>query len=99
MRIFLVGCGRLAMHRLDIQATERTLIDIQELSTSTIGSYLNAYFVNGGFAATSDLEGSYVEETPPETVGTLASLYGWTISGSNKSHLARQPPDPTRQMG
>lgn len=60
-------------------ASERTLIDIQELSTSTIGSYLNAYFVNGGFAATSDLEGSYVEETPPETVGTLASLYGWNI--------------------
>ncbi len=60
-------------------ATERTLIDIQELSTSTIGSYLNAYYVNGGFAATSDLEGSYVEETPPETVGTLASLYGWNI--------------------
>ena len=60
-------------------ATERTLIDIQELSTSTIGSYLNAYYVNGGFAATSDLEGSYVEETPLETVGTLASLYGWNI--------------------
>ena len=60
-------------------ASERTLIDIQELSTSTIGSYFNAHFVNGGFAATSDLEGSYVEETPPETVGTLASLYGWNI--------------------
>ena len=58
---------------------ERTLIDIQELSTRTIGSYLNAYFVNGSFAAASDLEGSYVEETPPETVGTLASLYGWNI--------------------
>ena len=60
-------------------ASERTLIDIQQLSTSTIGSYFNAHFVNGGFAATSDLEGSYVEETPPETVGTLASLYGWNI--------------------
>ena len=60
-------------------ATERTLIDIQELSTSTIGSYVNAYFVNGSFAATSDLEGSHVDETLPETVGTLASLYGWNI--------------------
>mgnify|MGYP001210356733 CR=1 FL=1 len=60
-------------------AAEQTLIDIQELSTSTIGSYLNAYFVNGSFAATSDLEGSYVEEAQPETVGTLASLYGWNI--------------------
>jgi hypothetical protein len=60
-------------------ATERTLIDIQELSTSTIGSYLNAYYVNGGFAATSNLEGSYVEETPLETVGTLTSIYGWNI--------------------
>jgi hypothetical protein len=60
-------------------AAEQTLIDIQELSTSTIGSYLNAYFVNGSFAATYDLEGSYVEETQPETVGTLASLYGWNI--------------------
>ena len=61
------------------KTAERTLIDIQELSTNTIGSYLNAYFVNGSFAATSDLEGSYVEETSPETVGTLTSLYGWNI--------------------
>jgi hypothetical protein len=60
-------------------AAEQTLIDIQELSTSAIGSYLNAYFVNGSFAATSDLEGSYIDETQPETVGTLASLYGWNI--------------------
>ena len=28
------------------KSSERTLIDIQELSTQTIGSYLNAYFVN-----------------------------------------------------
>ena len=60
-------------------ASEQTLIDIHELSTSTIGSYLNAYFVNGNFNASSDVEGSYVEETAPEAVGTLASLYGWNI--------------------
>ena len=39
---------------------ERTLIDIQKLSTKTIGSYLNAYFVNGNFNDASNLEGSYV---------------------------------------
>ena len=58
---------------------ERTLIDIQALSTSTIGSYLNAYYVNGNFNAASDLEGSYVEEAPTEITGTLISLYGWDI--------------------
>ena len=58
---------------------ERTLIDIQALSTSTIGSYLNAYYVNSNFNAASDLEGSYVEEAPTETSGTLVSLYGWDI--------------------
>ena len=58
---------------------ERTLIDVQALSTSTIGSYLNAYFVNGNFNAASDLEGSYVEEAPTEITGTLISLYGWDI--------------------
>ncbi len=58
---------------------ERTLIDIQELSTQTIGSYLNAYFVNGNFNDASDLEGSYVEETAVETNGTLISLYGWEV--------------------
>ncbi|MEK9710205.1 MAG: hypothetical protein VW456_08175, partial [Alphaproteobacteria bacterium] len=58
---------------------ERTLIDIQELSTQTIGSYLNAYFVNGRFETSSDLEGSYIEETAAQTSGTTASLYGWTI--------------------
>ena len=58
---------------------ERTLIDIQALSTSTIGSYLNAYYVNGNFNAVSDLEGSYVTEAPIETSGTLISLYGWDI--------------------
>ena len=36
-------------------AAEQTLIDIQELSTSTIGSYLNAYFVNGGFNESSNI--------------------------------------------
>ena len=60
-------------------AVERTLIDIQALSTSTIGSYLNAYYVNGNFNAVSDLEGSYVTEAPIETSGTLVSLYGWDI--------------------
>ena len=60
-------------------AAEQTLIDIQELSTRTIGSYLNAYFVNGGFNESSNIEGSYVEEVASETVGTLASLYGWNI--------------------
>ena len=58
---------------------ERTLIDVQALSTSTIGSYLNAYYVNGNFNAASDLEGSYVEEAPTEITGTLVSLYGWDI--------------------
>ena len=58
---------------------ERTLIDVQALSTSTIGSYLNAYYVNGNFNAASDLEGSYIEEAPTETTGTLISLYGWDI--------------------
>ncbi len=58
---------------------ERTLIDIQELSTSTIGSYLNAYFVNGSFATTSDAEGSYVDEAQPNMVGTVAKLHGWDI--------------------
>ena len=58
---------------------ERTLIDIQALSTGTIGSYLNAYYVNGNFNAASDLEGSYVEEAPTEVTGTLISLYGWDI--------------------
>ena len=58
---------------------ERTLIDVQALSTSTIGSYLNAYYVNGNFNAASDLEGSYVEEAPTEITGTLISLYGWDI--------------------
>ena len=58
---------------------ERTLIDIQELSTQTIGSYLNAYFVNGNFNDASDLEGSYVEEALIETNGTQVSLYGWDI--------------------
>ena len=58
---------------------ERTLIDVQALSTNTIGSYLNAYYVNGNFNAASDLEGSYVEEAPTEITGTLVSLYGWDI--------------------
>ena len=61
------------------KSSERTLIDIQELSTQTIGSYLNAYFVNGNFNDASDLEGSYVEEASIETNGTLVSLYGWDI--------------------
>ncbi len=60
-------------------ASERTLIDVQALSTSTIGSYLNAYYVNRNFNAASDLEGSYVEEAPTEISGTLVSLYGWDI--------------------
>ena len=58
---------------------ERKLIDIQELSTRTIGSYLNAYFVNGNFNDASNLEGSYVEETSVEASGPLVSLYGWDI--------------------
>ena len=58
---------------------ERTLIDIQKLSTKTIGSYLNAYFVNGNFNDASNLEGSYVEETSVEAIGSLVSLYGWDI--------------------
>ena len=58
---------------------ERTLIDIHELSTLTIGSFLNAYFVNGNFNDASNLEGSYVEETSVETSGSLVSLYGWDI--------------------
>ena len=61
------------------QPSERTLVDIQELSTRTIGSYLNAYFVNGNFSDASNLEGSYVEETSVEAVGSLVSLYGWDI--------------------
>ena len=61
------------------QPSERTLIDIQELSTRTIGSYLNAYFVNGNFNDTSNLEGSYVEETSVEAIGSHVSLYGWDI--------------------
>jgi hypothetical protein len=61
------------------QPSERTLIDIQELSTRTIGSYLNAYFVNGNFSDASNLEGSYVEETSVEAVGSLVSIYGWDI--------------------
>ena len=61
------------------QPSERTLIDIQELSTRTIGSYLNAYFVNGNFNDASNLEGSYVEETSVETASSLVSLYGWDI--------------------
>ena len=61
------------------QPNERTLIDIQELSTRTIGSYLNAYFVNGNFNDASNLEGSYVEETSVETASSLVSLYGWDI--------------------
>ena len=73
------GLRAIGYAQVGYTASERTLIDIQEISTSTIGSYLNAYFVNGSFAAASDLEGSYVEETPLETVGTLASLYGWNI--------------------
>ena len=59
--------------------SERKLIDIQELSTRTIGSYLNAYFVNGNFNDASNLEGSYVEETSVEASGPLVSLYGWDI--------------------
>ena len=58
---------------------QRTLIDIQELSSSTIGSYLNAYFVNGNFNDASDLEGSFVEETSVEIDSNLVSLYGWDI--------------------
>lgn len=58
---------------------ERTLIDIQELSTNTIGSYLNAYYVNSNFNDASDLEGSYVEEKSTETNGTLISIHGWDI--------------------
>ena len=58
---------------------ERTLIDIQELSTPTIGSFSNAYYVNGNFNDAEDLEGSYVEETSVETIGNLVSLYGWDI--------------------
>jgi hypothetical protein len=61
------------------QPSERTLIDIQELSTRTIGSYLNAYFVNGNFNDASNLEGSHVEETSVEAGGSLVSLYGWDI--------------------
>ena len=61
------------------QSSERTLIDIQELSTRTIGSYLNAYFVNGNFNDANNLEGSYVEETSVEAAGSLVSLYGWDI--------------------
>ena len=58
---------------------QRTLIDIQELSSSTIGSYINAYFVNGNFNDASDLEGSFVEETSVEIDSNLVSLYGWDI--------------------
>ena len=61
------------------QPSERKLIDIQELSTRTIGSYLNAYFVNGNFNDANNLEGSYVEETSAAAVGSLVSLYGWDI--------------------
>lgn len=58
---------------------ERTLIDIQQLSTLTIGSFLNAYFVNGNFNDANDLEGSYVEEKSVEINGNLVSLHGWDI--------------------
>ena len=58
---------------------QRTLIDIQKLSSSTIGSYLNAYFVNGNFNDASDLEGSFVEETSVEVNSDLVSLFGWNI--------------------
>ena len=61
------------------KSLERTLIDIQELSTSTIGSFLNAYYVNGNFNDASDLEGSHVKETSVETNGNLVSLFGWDV--------------------
>ena len=57
------------------QTGQRTLIDIQELSSRTIGSYLNAYFVNGNFNDASNLEGSFVEETSVEVVGSLSHLW------------------------
>ena len=61
------------------KSSERTLIDIQKLSTVTIGSFLNAYFVNGNFNNANDLEGSYVVEKSAEINGNLVSLYGWNI--------------------
>jgi len=73
------GLRAIGYAQVGYNSGQRTLIDIQELSTRTIGSYLNAYFVNGGFETSSDLEGSYVEETAVQTTGTMASLYGWTI--------------------
>ena len=55
------------------------LIDVQALSTSTIGSYLNAYYVNGNFNAASDLEGSYVEKRPPVLmlISFMAGISNW----------------------
>ena len=61
------------------KSSERTLIDIQELSTLTIGSFSNAYYVNGNFNDAEDLEGSYAVETAVETIGNRVSLYGWDI--------------------
>ena len=69
-----IGCAQVGH-----QSSERTLIDIQEPSTRTIGSYLNAYFVNGNFNDANNIEGSYVEETSVEAAGSLVSLYGWDI--------------------
>ena len=61
------------------KSNERTLIDIQELSTLTIGSFSNAYYVNGNFNDAEDLEGSYAVETSVETTVNQVSLYGWDI--------------------
>ena len=73
------GLRSIGYAQVGYNSNQRTLIDIQELSTSTIGSYLNAYLVNGGFETSSDLEGSYVKETAAQTSDSTASLYGWTI--------------------
>ncbi|MDC3298805.1 hypothetical protein OAV31_01015, partial [bacterium] len=73
------GLRSIGYAQVGYNSNQRTLIDIQELSTSTIGSYLNAYLVNDGFETSSDLEGSYVKETAAQTSDSTASLYGWTI--------------------
>ena len=73
------GLRAIGYAQVGYNSGERTLIDIQELSTLTIGSFLKAYYVNGNFNDASDIDGTYLEETSIETSGALISLHGWDI--------------------
>ncbi len=73
------GLRAVGYAQVGYQASETTLIDIQQLSSNELGTITEAGFLNTDFSILTDVEGTLVEEDTLASSGTTTSLYGWKI--------------------